>query len=199
MNVQTITEPQESATAKLKAYRAQLHRRADAEYQAIAKGYEALAKGLPLIDLGAVMRDVECDEKGRPKLAIARADRRQVRFRTNTWWGNRQAFDTRERDVASETLYVEVDLPQFDGYRSDGYALVPLVPADAVERAGGRVALKNHFVLWEVEKWSDRSLRAQPDRDPYLLRHLGGDLYAVVAEWYLTDLERAVMAGRRMG
>ena len=76
MNIQTITEPQETAKAKLKAYRAQLHRRADAEYQAIAQGYEALAKGLRLLDLGAVMRDVECDEKGRPKLAIARGRRR---------------------------------------------------------------------------------------------------------------------------
>ena len=80
MNVQTITESQESAKLKLTSYRAQLHRRADEEYESIAKGYEMLAKGLPLIDLGVVMRDAECDQHGRPNLAIARADRRQVEF-----------------------------------------------------------------------------------------------------------------------
>jgi hypothetical protein len=36
-----------------------------------------------------------------------------------------------------------------------------------------------------------------PDRDPYLLRHVGGALYAVLAAWDLTDLERAIMSARR--
>lgn len=30
----------------------------------------------------------------------------------------------------------------------------------------------------------------------YLLRHIAGDLYAVLAQWDLTELERAVMAER---
>lgn len=199
MNITTITEPQESAKAKLKAYRSQLHRRADEEYQAIADGYRHLAAGRGLINLADVMRDAPWDEKGRPSLAIARADRTQVQFRANPWRTSRPAFDTRERDVASDTLYVEVELESFEGRRCDGYALVPLVPADVVEAAGGRVALKNHFVLWEVEEWSDSPVRARPDYDPLLLRHLGGDLYVVVAEWELTPLEQAVMAGRRLG
>lgn len=33
--------------------------------------------------------------------------------------------------------------------------------------------------------------------DPALLKHIGGDLYAVVATWDLTDLERAVLDGHR--
>lgn len=35
-----------------------------------------------------------------------------------------------------------------------------------------------------------------PPTDPLLLRHLHGDLYAVLAAWDLTPLERAVLAGR---
>lgn len=204
MNIQTITEPQESAKAKLRAYRKQLHRRADDEYQAIAQGYEALAKGLRLLDLGAVMRDVECDEKGRPRLAIARADRTQVMFepRSTGWACDGGRFDAREdapwSQRASTTLVTFVEFGE-ELQRQRGFALVPLVPADAIERAGGRVGLKSHFVLWEVEEWVDRPIVAQPDRDPYLLRHLGGDLYSVIAEWDLTELERAVMAGRREG
>lgn len=74
-------------------------------------------------------------------------------------------------------------------------SLVPMVPADV--RPSGN--LKYYFVLWEVEQWSDTSLTAVPDRDPYLLQHLAGDLYIVVAEWDLTELERAIMTGRRGG
>lgn len=53
-------------------------------------------------------------------------------------------------------------------------------------------------ILWEVEVWSDTRLGPQADRDPYLLRYLGGDLWMVLGEWDLTDLERAVMAGRAL-
>lgn len=32
--------------------------------------------------------------------------------------------------------------------------------------------------------------------DPALLKHIGGDLYAVLATWDLTELERSVLGGR---
>jgi hypothetical protein len=35
-----------------------------------------------------------------------------------------------------------------------------------------------------------------PPEDPALLKHIGGDLYAVLAVWNLTELERAVLSGR---
>lgn len=75
----------------------------------------------------------------------------------------------------------------------EGYALIPMVPLD-VRPATGRLA--DMFVLWEVEQWADRRIGAKPDIDPYLLKHVGGSLYAVLAEWDLTPLERAIMKGR---
>jgi len=51
-------------------------------------------------------------------------------------------------------------------------------------------AIGNYHVLWEAE-WE----RVAP-ADPALLKHIGGDLYAVLAVWDLTELERAVLAGR---
>ena len=51
MDVQTIKMPTEEAKDQLRAYRKQLHRKADAEYEAIARGYEELAKGRDLTDL----------------------------------------------------------------------------------------------------------------------------------------------------
>lgn len=36
-----------------------------------------------------------------------------------------------------------------------------------------------------------------PPGDPALLKHMGGDLYAILAVWDLSPLERAVLAGKR--
>src|SRR5438046_3023240 len=42
----------------------------------------------------------------------------------------------------------------------------------------------------------DVTWQEMPPEDPALLKHIGGDLYAVVAVWNLTELERAVLSGR---
>jgi hypothetical protein len=42
-----------------------------------------------------------------------------------------------------------------------------------------------------VEAWNEI-----PARDPALLRHIRGDLWAVLAVWDLTELERAVLGQR---
>jgi hypothetical protein len=98
------------------------------------------------------------------------------------------------REIGSETLIRRI-IYQHPNPRDahNGYALIPMIPADVRPRD----ALENCYVLWEVEHWADRPIRATPDRDPYLLKHLAGDLYAVIAEWDLTELERAIMQGRR--
>jgi hypothetical protein len=79
-----------------------------------------------------------------------------------------------------------------DGWRvwHDGYARVPMIPANVRPKTG---AEQDWYILWEVEKWADNQRSIIPDLDPYLLKHLGGSLYAVLAEWDLTDLERSIM------
>jgi len=52
---------------------------------------------------------------------------------------------------------------------------------------------RNYLMLWEAEWSVDQSV---PPGDPALLSHIGGDLYEVLAEWDLTPLEQAVLAGR---
>lgn len=202
MDVATIRMDPEVALAKLEAYREALRRRADEEYEAAVRGYEALAEGAALIDIAVAFRDVELDHKARPRLAIGRADREQVEF---TWVGDRMHFDTRAGFTGqrNETLETMVDRQggfpgdEYTGARWElrGYALVPMIPAD-VRPPGNR---RKWHVLWEVEEWADRPVVALPDRDPLLLQHLTGTLYVVLAEWDLTDLERAVMTGRAGG
>lgn len=203
MDVPTISMPRHEAEEKLHHYRERAHRRADAEHETLVSAYEALAEGTPLISLQDAIGGAGKDEMMRPRLAIARADRRQIKF---VWpsWSTRALFDAHHPNAKrrSESLVIEVEM----GYRPDveapsgvlqtvrGYALVPLIPADVRNRMAGQP--RDHFILWEVEDWSDVRIRAEPDRDPLLLRPLGGDLYAVLDSWDLTELERFVMRGR---
>jgi hypothetical protein len=207
MEVPTIKMDREEARRRLEAYRAQLRRSADAEYGAVAAGYEALVEGTPVMQFGPAIRNAPRDEKGRPKLALARADRLQVKLRWSS--GPILTFDCtkdfRQSVYVDSLLVRQVNMGANHGMRDpqhrylltvQGYALVPLVPPEALAAIGGRTYLREHLVLWEVEEWADQPIRAVPDRDPLLLRPLHGDLCAVVASWDLTDLERAVMAGR---
>lgn len=196
MNVATITAPRDVARAKLREYRRGLHHRADQEYQQIAAAYEALEQGLRVINVATALRDAPRDAKGRPQLAIARADRREVMFEWSRWTrDSRPRFTTKLDpggvDSATLTMHFEFGERSPDETRR-GFAFVPIVPPDV----RGRHDMRRHFVLWEVEQWADRRLTAGPDIDPFLLRHIAGDLYAIVGEWALTDVERAVLAGR---
>lgn len=69
MQIDTIKMDPDQAKAKLRAYRAQLHRDIDGRYAAAA--YKTLAKGTPLIELTPAIRSGGFDEHMRPRLAIA--------------------------------------------------------------------------------------------------------------------------------
>jgi hypothetical protein len=196
----------QQALNKLGKYREQLARRADNEYEAAVAGYQALADGKVLLDLEEAFVDVPTDAKDRPMLAIGRADRRQVYFS----WLNRTRFQfstaINSAGRESDTLVVTVGagrefnntgkVKARDGVaRSEwpvgGYALVPMVPADVRPN----VDMKKCHVLWEVPEWADQRVGTSPT-DPYLIQHLAGSLYVVLAEWELTPLERAITRGR---
>lgn len=202
MDVTTFKMPVKKAEEKLVAYRKQLKVRANAEYELAARGYRMLAKGLPLINLFDAFRQTGLGEDGRPRLAIARADRKEVFFNPMTQNGRLRfnALDDHwgewgylQHGGGSLLIDVGFEFPQGVKVKC-GFAMVPMVPADVMPEKG---ALDGFFILWEVEKWADRSAFAPPPRDPYLLKHVAGDLYAVVAAWDLTDLERAVMSDVR--
>lgn len=203
MNVDRITMDPAEAEQQLADYRQSLRRRADEEYEAIVQGLEELTTGRDLIHLGDVIREAGKDEEGRPRFAVARADRKTVMWEQS---GRNDAgeFDARHRDATtqSDTLQVRVNVGRNPAHErwtetTRGFAIVPIVPPEGIRKIGGVSYLRGHFVLWEVEEWASRLHRSVPDRDPFLLRRLGGDLCAVVHEWDLTELERAVMTGRR--
>jgi hypothetical protein len=193
MNVPTMEMDKAEARERLRAYRKALIGQANSEYAEAARGYAALARGTKLLMPSQVFADVPVDAKGRPKLAIIRADVRQAGM-TKTAGSFRFWNADRGHHATMVAQAVGVQSAAATGVRQDGYALVPMVPPDVL----GNRNLNTHWILWEVEAWADRIIGARADRDPYLLRRISRDLYAVVGEWDLTELERAVMQRRAL-
>ena len=217
MNVTTITMDPEEAQRKLEAYKAALDRRHGAgveeEWEAAMNAYRELAKGTPLIDPIAAIRECGWRADSRPVLAIARADLIHCRWemgRHSRWFDS----DTRQykgpwapmewrftglkakepsrtpREGHGKRFTVPDVATQPPGEPKAGRTMVPMVPPDVLPPRG--CDLSKHFILWEVESWD-----VSPPTDPILLRPIGGDLYAVIAQWDLTEIERAIIAGTR--
>jgi hypothetical protein len=152
----------------------------DAEIAAI---YKRLAQGKTVIKALESIRAAGVNEKGFPRLAIARADETQIGVRlspSKTEWTFEPGYPIRAR---SRVITVR-DVPLAEDYkhiRSD----VPLVPLHLRPKRG----LQNYHILFEAN-WQEYPI------DPYLLRRFGGDAWLVVAAWELTPIERAVMTNR---
>jgi len=200
------------ARTKVAEYLKSVRERHNEEDAAILRGYRALAKGHAVIDLPKCIRlGGEFEDTKLPRLAVATAshefvwaERRaegDVTFlpgRRSSWGSNRISHG-RRKDVYR---FPEGTLPEhpysdaeFDRHRrshpwgGDWRAMVPIVPPSLRPAH----SLDGYATLFEVAEWA-------PDptapRDPALLKHIGGDLYAVVATWDLTELEQAVLNGR---
>jgi hypothetical protein len=198
MDVDTLHMNKYEAQARLDHYKKALRRKHDDEYERTAAALEALVADKRVLVLSETIQNADRDAKQRPRIAIARADQKQVCY-SRSRYTNVERFEVVGAHRASRDRVVEVlvgpNTPAFpDVYHIDGYALVPMTPPDVK----GARDLSKLFVLWEVT-WSDTRIATTPDYDPYLLKRIADDLYTVEGEWELTDVERAVMSGRREG
>jgi hypothetical protein len=201
METEKITISREEAHDLFLKYKAHQHYSTPVDLD-IQRAYDAVAKGKVLIRAIASIAAAGLGDDGLPKLAICRAATDQgklieqcslylksdggARFSTTPW--------TQDRNWRT---YVDIpagSFPATDKRFRHWVAQVPLVPVHLrpQPRKGNPLgALANYHVLWEAE-WT----RVVP-RDPMLLRQVGrGDLWIVCAAWDLTEVERAVLAGR---
>jgi hypothetical protein len=199
MEMATIEMPKAEAEARLSEYQQLAEGERTALDDRIKAGFRALARGLPVIKLADSVVHGGFFDSGLPRIAVVRADatecwvqregRREFVYmsRDPGWWHQDQ-----NRGALVNATSVRVTVPQSvapEWTRQDkGHTLVPIIPPEHRPR---RSRLRRFHILWEVERWD-----MTPPRDPALLKHIGGDLWAVMAAWDLTELERAVLAGR---
>jgi hypothetical protein len=196
MDLAPLDISREEATAKLAEYEQALRAERSAEDEAIAAGYRAAARGLPVISLQRAIAAGGFFDNGLPRLAVISATATECYAR---WSGHDLVFADRDDQranrgalVGAHSVRVPVagdDLPgDFRRRWQTGHTLVPLIPPKCRPRPR---RLRHCHILWEVEQWE-----MVPARDPALLRHVRGDLWAVLATWDLTDLERLVLTQR---
>lgn len=196
MDVQTIEMPREEAQRALDAYKDALRERHDDELEEVMRGYKVLAADNPLLKLSVSMHEAGVDDEGMPRLAICRADEKWckvemrsdgsatfVGFKTPGWQGDENHWaTTRKVALPADTLPRYESAPPYNRR----HAAVPLVPPPFRPK----FALRNYHILFEAE-W-----KRVPPIDPMLLKRISDDLFAVLAMWDLTEVERAVLAGR---
>lgn len=183
MKVETLKVEREQARELWRKYQEHSadHQPHDAEIAAI---YKRIAQGKTVIRALESIRAAGLNERGLPRLAIARADQRQCVWRTRQSGG---VFEPVRWARRSRTKNIVVDgWDEITMSSPEGQAIVPIIPVHLRPKK----RLEAYHILWEAE-WS----KTYP-ADPYLLRRFGGDAWLVVAAWDLTDVERAVMSQR---
>jgi hypothetical protein len=178
MNIQSIQVSQDAALAALRQYKE--HRSVyDAKDWEIERIYRQIAKGKQIISVVDAIQQAGVDEKGLPRLAIARADAVEVDYHLR---GTVGTFSSNQRQP--RTLWkIEIPgLPSNNRWTS-GEAQLPRIPPQYRPAAG---TLKDYHILWEAD-W-----KSIP-RDPYLLKRIGKDAWVVLAAWDLTDVEVSVL------
>lgn len=194
MDMAVLEVPKPQAERAFKAYQAAVRERHNAEDEQIMRGYKAILSGKQIISLRKTMTTAGLDAKGYPKLAIIRADARLCWVEMNREGGctfmDKRWVNDRGGIVSSVAVRVPVGTwPRTEDptpIPTRAQAIVPNIPPEYRPATG----LGSYHILWEAE-WS-----RVPPRDPALLKYVGGDLWAVVATWDLTEVERAVIAGR---
>ncbi|QDT95528.1 hypothetical protein [Gimesia aquarii] len=192
MEVTTIEEKHLIARQKYAEYMKAVKERHCIEYEALKNAYRELSKGNQVIDIVATMQNAGVDHLERPKLAIVRADaklcwfrwtttKREAGFKKPIFSSNSDWHPAKSRCVVLPRNTFPTDNDQ-QWRREVLRAVVPSIPPSL--RPGAK--LSNYHILWEAE-WETIPV------DPMLLKHLGKNLYVVLAAWDLTPLEQAVL------
>ena len=203
MNVTTIAMDRATARKAFQDYQAAVRAdRADvrkvwkAEDLGLMQAYKHLARGTVVLDLHGVMKEAgtklfpDCPVE-LPVLAIAPSDAPTCFLRMTDDGSARFSTETWPRSRRRTTILPAGTFPKVKPealYRlRDQSTTVPIIPPALRPKFN----LANYRTLWEVEAWT-----AEPPKDPMLLKPLGGALYAVLATWDLTDIERAILRRR---
>lgn len=203
--------PQEKAKVEWKLYNDLIKKRHDKYLQDMKDCMYQLSQGKALIDIYKVMEKAGINKHNQPKLAIARADWKEVHFRkrdsgrgffsiNNKEWAVKTDGDV---DLQPETfaqwLRVKEDITMSDKTirKADSRwdiekerikTKVPIIPIHLMPDGD----LKNYYILWEVKQWED----LPEQKDPLLLKRITENLFVILSAWEVTALEQSIISGR---
>ncbi len=173
----------------------------------LKKTYYHLSKEHKVLDIFEVFKNAGVDEKGEPKLAISPASAKTIILEkgsmgSGTFTANDRWSKAYKSDVYLPTGTWPLFKEEINGRISSWNAgkevprtsiesLVPVVPAHILPEG----SLENYYILFEVKEWFEPKKASYLKGDPYLLKRINNNAFAVLAEWDVTDLEVAVLRG----
>lgn len=210
MNVSTIAVPTETAIQKINDIEALKKSQRTDEDDALLSIFKAVRKhNARVINLVDAFRQTGLNEKGQPKLAIAQGDWKTVYFHS------RRGLSIDSRKSHTYTIHrwnngggCFQDASSFNpaAYAKTVSLLGSIFPDSFLTRGGLRSPvphvpanvrpdfhLRNYHILFEVQNWEEYPV------DPFLLKRVVGNLYIVIAEWELTEIEASLLGSMRAG
>jgi hypothetical protein len=154
----------------------------------IGRAYQLLAQGRLIIRLFDSLKNAGVNAEQHPILAVARADWKECYC---TMRHDGSAVFSAVRWPRGNSLQYQVPIGTYaerlPRRAQQALTIPPIIPLNVRPKRG----LQNYAILWEAE-W-----KPVPPHDPLLIRQIGkSDLWLVVAQWDLTEVERAILATR---
>ena len=203
MEIEKIQIPEERAKKEYEAYNKLVKKRHDKYLEEMKKCMYQLKQGKNLIDIYKVMEQAGLNKEYQPKIAIARADWKEVFFKKldegrgffssiKEGWSNKKKGDV---DLQPRTFTNWLRIKDNDG--TDSWQIskeyiktkVPIIPAQLTPEG----ELSNYYILWEVQRWED----LPETKDPLLLKRITENLFAILGAWDITPLEQSIIRGRK--
>jgi hypothetical protein len=209
---EVVTLNKDDALEKFNEYKAALRISRSQHDRMMKAVYGALSEGLGVINpRTAIIKAGVEPTNFHPRLAISRADRDTVYFKRDhgsdaAFFSSSERFFLNASNKSAQTrrdqfafgvgqLPRSIELARrsfWDTlYQQAVKATVPIIPP---EHRPHEESLSGYSILWEVEKWEALPRPRRAPGDPMLLKPLAQTgLYAVMAHWDLTDIEKMVL------
>jgi len=206
MKTPIITMKPEEAEVHYKEYLELVKTRKEKYIEDLKKTYFHLSEGRKILDIYEVFKQSGVNERGEPKLAISPANSKTIIFEklplgSGTFTEHDRWSKANKSDVHLPTNTFPIWNEEENGRMKSIYdiptprtfieAKVPIIPAHILPEGD----LKNYYILFEVKEWFEPKKAIFAKGDPYLLKRINENAFALLAEWDITDVEAAILRG----
>lgn len=200
--IHKIKMPKEQAKEEWKKYCEVLKKRKEKFLKIMKDAHFQMKEGRELIDVYKVMKQTGLNENNQPRLAIARADLKQVYFikqdeGTGFFSAEGSSWNGQKDNVALPQNTFKIHWERTDGSTSawniknkELRTKVPIIPIELLPDG----SLSNYYVLWETNEWEE----LPETKDPLLLKRISENLFAILGSWDLTELEQSIISGGKI-